>query len=67
MRISCILVREILDTSKAGSIRRPKVLLIFFFNTLFLLIIEETLISWVGWVGFEFCVVLEGQFFASEL
>ena len=37
-----------------------------FFKILFVLRTEDAVISWVGVAGFEFRVVLEGQFFTSE-
>ena len=47
--------------------KRCNCLFFFFPKTLFGLRIEDTAIKWVGWAGFEFCIVLEGQFFSSEL
>ena len=38
-------------------------------QTLWLLVlkVEDVVISWVEWARFEFCTVLESQFFRSEL
>ena len=62
-------VTEIADSWRIGSIRRPNGLIVFFFLSilLFLFTVEDTVLSWVGWAGFQFCVILQSQFFTSEL
>ena len=39
----------------------------FLFILLFVFAVEDTVVSWVGWAGFQFCVILQSQFFTSEL
>ena len=65
----CTFVTEIADSWRIGSIRRPNGLIFFFFLfiLLFVFAVEDALVSWVGWAGFHFCVILQSQFFTSEL
>ena len=39
----------------------------FLFILLFVFAVEDAVVSWVGWAGFQFCVILQSQFFTSEL
>ena len=35
----------------------------FLFIMLFVFTVEEAVVSWIGWEGFQFCVILQCQFF----
>ena len=41
--------------------------LFFLFILLFVFAVEDAVVSWVRWTGFQFFVILQSQFFTSEL
>ena len=61
----CTFVTEIADSWRIGSIRRPNGLMffLFLFKLLFVFTVEDVVVRWVGWAGFQFCAILQSQFF----
>ena len=67
--LSCISFRKILNSLRVDFFRRPKGFMDFpfFFQSVARIGVEDAVLIWVEWARFYFCIVLESQFFTSEL